>query len=322
VKNRDLLKAVQEEFRAYEGFVYKMRGFTIGNRDRLRHNFSSKVQLYPWYTGEIYVLDTAVIPKADRDDFETNEAKRVLDLAVKQLLSAFEDAAESFQATGVADERIEKYSRAVARIEAEVEANIQNSDFETYTQLNDILKDLRRQEKKASPKNRPIAHELIKRAERLQKRLTKETETSQTEAERRKKAAKEETLLPLAQLIPADTLATTPQENLTQLEPSTTVEKDSFASQNASALLLPDEKEALSGMMDQDSLLSTTLSPQSSRTLSQVLLEAGWSLDGDCKRLITLLEVSLESIVLDKLLYQSIIADFEDRLINDTTASM
>jgi hypothetical protein len=332
LKNRDILKAIQEEFRAYEGFVYKMRGFTIGNRDRLRYCFSPKVQLYPWYTGEIYVLDTSVIPKADRDDFETNEAKRALDIAVMQQLSALEDAAESFQATGVADERVEKYSREVARIEAEVEANTQESDFETYTQLNDILKDLRRQEKKASPKNQPIARDLIKLAERLQKRLANETETSQTEAARRKRAAKEEKPSPLAQQIPTDTLATFSQERLIQLESSSPIETISYASQNTLVFQHPrDEKYASSDIMpttsnmvemSQHSSPSVTLSPQLSRTLSQVLLEAGWSLDGDCKRLVTLLEVTLENIVLDKLLYQSILADFEDRLNNDLTASV
>lgn len=331
-KDRDLLKAIQEEFRAYEGFVYKMKGFTIGNRDRLRHCFSSKVQLYPWYTGEIFVLDTAVVPKADRDDFETNEAKRVLDLAVMQQLSTLEDKAESFQATGVADERVEKYRKEVARIEAEVEANRQDSDFETYTLLNDILKDLRRQEKKASPKNKPIAHELIKHAERLQKRLARDTETSQTEAARRKRAAKEEKLLPQVQQTSLDTLATSSQEKFAQLAPSSPFEAVSYASQNTPTLQLTgDEKDASLSMIPttshpvivgKDSSPSITLSPQSARTLAQVLLEAGWSLDGDCKRLVTLLQVSLESILLDKLLYESVLADFEDRLNNDVTASI
>src|SRR5258708_5141467 len=136
-RDRHLREAVEQEFSAYEGFVYKMKGFTVGDRDRLRRCFSPKPQLYPWYTGEVYVLDTAVIPKADRDDFETNEAKRALDLAVMQVLSDLEDAAENFQATGLADERVEKYLVEVTDIERQVEANTQESDFQTYTQLNE-----------------------------------------------------------------------------------------------------------------------------------------------------------------------------------------
>jgi Histidine kinase-, DNA gyrase B-, and HSP90-like ATPase len=55
-----------------EGFVYKVKGFTIGDRHRLRRAFSRKPQLYPWYTGEIYVIDENVVPNAERDDFETS----------------------------------------------------------------------------------------------------------------------------------------------------------------------------------------------------------------------------------------------------------
>src|SRR6266571_808707 len=191
-RDRSLRDAMEQEFRAYEGFVYKMKGFTVGNRDRLRHCFSSKPQLYPWYTGEVYVLDTAIVPKADRDDFETNEAKRALELAVMQQLSTLEDTAENFQATGVADERVEKYHTELARIENEVDTNPQINDYEAYTRLNDILKDLRRQQKKASSDKRATAADIIKRAERLQKRLKKETETPQPEATRRKRTANEE----------------------------------------------------------------------------------------------------------------------------------
>ena len=218
-RDRSLREAVEQEFLAYEGFVYKKKGFTVGNRDRLRHCFSPKPQLYPWYTGEVYVIDTAIVPKADRDDFETNEAKRALDLAVMQELSLLEDAAENFQATGVADERVEKYLVEVANIERDVDANLQDSDFETYTQLNEILKDLRRQEKKASPNKRIIAHDIIKRAERLQKRLAKETETSQTEAARRKRAANEEQTLPSIQQTFIDTQQPAPEERMIRSAP-------------------------------------------------------------------------------------------------------
>src|SRR5207245_7175741 len=122
------------------------------------------------------------------------------------------------------------------------------------------------------------------------------------------------------------------QERLHKSIPSPPITTISYSSQNALSLQHPrDEKDASSGIMpttsnmvemSQHSSPSATLSPQLSRTLTQVLLEAGWSLDGDCKRLVSLLEVTLENIVLDRLLYQSILADFEDRLNNDLTASV
>jgi hypothetical protein len=326
-RDRHLREIVEQEFSAYEGFVYKMKGFTVGDRDRLRQRFAPKPQLYPWYTGEIYVLDAAVVPKADRDDFETNEAKRALDLAVMQVLSDLEDAAENFQATGLADERVEKYLAEIVEIERQVEANAQESDLQTYTQLNEILKDLRRQEKKASPDKRTIAHDIMKRAERLQRRLEKETETSQTEAARRKRAANVEPSVPPPSHPLAQAQLLLPEEGLGQ----------AAAPSSPEAGPLPSQAVPLLQAMESDgaaSRTSTSLTaappeadqpppspPPSPRTLESILLEAGWRVDGDCNRLLALLQASLESVLIDRTLYNSILADFEDRLTNDVTAT-
>jgi hypothetical protein len=303
MENRDrslkLREAVEEEFRAYEGFVYKMKGFTVGNRDRLRHCFSSKPQLYPWYTGEVYVLDTGVVPKADRDDFETNEAKRALEFAVAQELSKLEDTAENFQATGVADERVEKYLAEIKLIENQVDTNTQSNDYETYTRLNEILKDLRRQQKKASPDKRSLASDIVKRAERLQKRLAKETETPQPEATKRKRAANEEVQPQSTQINFVEIQATRPQEIAENLVP-----------------VIPDVITPTIPSLDLFSAPTSPPSTPSLRRLENVLLETGWSLDGECARLVKLLQESLESIILDKALYHSILTDIEDRLNN------
>lgn len=330
-RDRSLREIVEQEFLAYEGFVFKKKGFTVGNRDRLRHCFSSKPQLYPWYTGEIYVIDTAIVPKADRDDFETNEAKRALDLAVMQELSLLEDAAENFQATGVADERVAKYLVEVADLEREVDANAQESDFKAYTQLNEILKDLRRQEKKASPDKRASAHDIIKRAERLQRRLAKETETSQTEAARRKRAANEELPVPPTPQLFVDTRLPSPEERVIPSAPLPPSEEDSPPVQRVPPFssLVSNEAAAsasapLAALFPLDGPKPSPLpssSPSSQRTLETILLEAGWRVDGDYKRLVALLQASLESVLFDRTLYNSMLADFEDRLTNDVTAT-
>jgi len=300
-RDRSLRDAMEQEFRAYEGFVYKMKGFTVGNRDRLRHCFSSKPQLYPWYTGEVYVLDTAIVPKADRDDFETNEAKRALELAVMQQLSTLEDTAENFQATGVADERVEKYHTELARIENEVDTNPQINDYEAYTRLNDILKDLRRQQKKASPDKRAVASDIMKRAERLQKRLAKETETPQPEATRRKRTANEEKQPQPAQPSLVETQVPQAKEAPENFAPDTLV-TPTLTSPDLEPFSMP--------------ISSSALSTLPVRKLENVLMEAGWSLDGDCARLVNLLQASLESALLDKALYNGVLTDFEDRLNN------
>jgi len=67
----------------WQGFAYKCKGFTIGNRNQLVKMFTlGNGTLYRWYTGEIYVIDEHVIPNTARDDFESNAAKSQLEIAV------------------------------------------------------------------------------------------------------------------------------------------------------------------------------------------------------------------------------------------------
>jgi hypothetical protein len=178
-----------EERTSYEGFVYKMKGFTVGDRQKLRTMFERKPQLYPWYTGEIYVIDTDVVPNAERDDFETNPAKRMLTLAVRDKLKELEQEAERVQAQGVADDRVEKYQRDLAKLEQEIAAG-EHDDYEAYSKLDSMLIDLGRQKRKASAENQKIADDITKRAKSLQKQLRRDVDTPRPTAERRKQAAR------------------------------------------------------------------------------------------------------------------------------------
>lgn len=298
LQSRDskLREAFAKEFVAYEGFVYKMKGFSVGGRDRLRNCFLPKPVLYQWYTGEIYVVDDEVIPKADRGDFETNKAKEDLEMAVLDALSKLEEAAEKFQASGVADEHIDKYERELERIEKEVASNTQRSDLQTYTVLNDILKDLRRQQKVASPEKRPIADSILKRAEHLQKQIAKERAEPLPEATRRKRAANVEHRPPMAR----ETLAEPPHE---------------LSNNNTPVTALADQESLFSQepLSDNNTIVLAAVTPSSKR-LEEILLEVGWRLDEDCITLIRLLQESLENMLLDTGLYQGVLSDFEDRL--------
>ncbi len=147
----------------YEGFVYKVKGFTVGDRNKLRTAFARKAQLYSWYTGEIYVIDHNVIPNAERDDFETNQAKRSLEMAVNIELAKLETQVETFQASGVASERVDKYQTEVDIIEEQVNTNTHADDFVTYSRLDEIGRDLRRQKIKVDAVKRPTADDLTKR---------------------------------------------------------------------------------------------------------------------------------------------------------------
>ena len=131
------------------------------------------------------LLDPAIVPNAERDNFETNQAKLALEIALTEevKLRLLPDA-ERFQAQGVAHERILKYSEELTQIETQLQGNSPSAggetyapDFKTYSRLDSILDDIKRQKGGASLEDRPQADEIIRRAERLQKQLRKEAET-------------------------------------------------------------------------------------------------------------------------------------------------
>ena len=176
----------------YEGFVYKVKGFTIGDRQNLRLLFKRKPQLYSWYSGEIYVLDSNIIPNAERNDFEENQAKRALTFAVSNELSKLEKEVEDFRDRGVAHERIEKYTTEVRDINISNLANVQDNEaaFEAYSRLNTIIDDLAKQKNHADLENKKIAVDLVTQAKALQQQLRKEADSPTPEEAKKKRAAK------------------------------------------------------------------------------------------------------------------------------------
>jgi molecular chaperone HtpG len=102
-------------YTALGGFLYKMKGFTVGSRSKLRNAFKQQ-QLYPWWTGEVYVLNSRVVPNAARDDFEYNNASYAMERSVDSTLrEVYESDAAKFQGVERAREVVEK---ALGRFEA------------------------------------------------------------------------------------------------------------------------------------------------------------------------------------------------------------
>ncbi|CAN5863811.1 hypothetical protein BH23GEM7_BH23GEM7_30710 [soil metagenome] len=199
------------EIAQYEGLVYKMKGFTVGGRDRLARMFSRKPQLYRWISGEVYVLDPEVIPNAARDDFETNHAKERLEVA---LLEAFDTQllaeVERYQARSVASRRIEEAGVDIEQIEQELAGTAAKTrfpnNFERYSRVSTILEQLKRQKKAATHEDQKTADAIIARAKSLQRKLTGEAASPTPEATRRKRAARKPT-----PPIPLDLPSTSPR---------------------------------------------------------------------------------------------------------------
>lgn len=155
----------------YQGFVYKSKGFTIGDRQKLRPYFTAgSGTLYHWYTGEIYVLDSDVIPNAERDDFETSPAKASLEAAVVEKLQELAKGAGKFQQEGVADEKIDKYVTDFSNLQSNFERK--SIDLSSaLVELDQIIKEVRKQKPKASTEKKEAAEELLTNADKLHKKI-------------------------------------------------------------------------------------------------------------------------------------------------------
>lgn len=181
----------------YEGLIYKVKGFSVGDRNKPRPLFD-RAQLYAWYTGEIYVLDPDVIPNAERNDFETSPAKQALEAA---LLTDFNlklrKIAEKFQAAGKADDTIAGYEKDLVKLGKDLDpdplkGNLTPDDqLEALRHIGNVIDDLPKRKRSASPDVAGKVEGLLALARRLQKLLRRKIEEPASEADRRKKANKE-----------------------------------------------------------------------------------------------------------------------------------
>ncbi len=117
-----LPKKIDDDERA--GFVYKLKGFTIGKVGDLRDAFKGRSMLYPWWTGEVYILNAKVIPTTARDAFEYSPASYALEASVHDGLSPFRKDAEIFQLVTRADKIVARIADDYARLEGKAAAGI------------------------------------------------------------------------------------------------------------------------------------------------------------------------------------------------------
>jgi guanyl-specific ribonuclease Sa len=156
----------------YQGFVYKTKGFTIGNREKLiPYRTAGAGTLYRWYTGEIYVLDNKVVPNAGRDDFETSPAKAALETAVSAKLLELIRVANKFQQETSANQKIDRIIAEFKDLESKLKSTIPSDAF---IKLSQIISEINKQKGKASSEKKDAAQVVLTRAEKLHKEIRKE----------------------------------------------------------------------------------------------------------------------------------------------------
>ncbi len=175
-----LFEKDESEFNApwredYEGFVFKIKGFTIGSRTRLQSMFKQP-PLYRWYTGEIYVLDPDVVPNAGRDWFETSDATDRLMTRVRAALVQLEKRASDIQVEGRADDTVNKVVSEIAGLEANwIEATTIGQRLEVVTQLSRLEDQLKAQRAKASTEIKKLVPDFDRRAKRIKDEFNSES---------------------------------------------------------------------------------------------------------------------------------------------------
>ncbi len=180
---------VPDEYEDSRGFVYKVKGFTIGDNTRLQNLFKvGSATLYHWYTGEIYVVDDAVIPNTERDDFEANSAYEQLREKVKDALKDLERHASRFQAREKAAEDFRGATARLGAIEGEIKKDV-GDRFEHLSELDQIITRLEKQKAKLAADLKDAAKATLKKAHTLKDAVRKAIEKPTANEKRRKKAA-------------------------------------------------------------------------------------------------------------------------------------
>lgn len=182
----------------FEGFIYKVKGFSIGDRNKLRSRFP-RPQLYPWFTGEVYVTDPLVVPNAERNDFETSSAKQTLEFELQEdFKTHLKPLAEKFQAQEKAAEEIDKHANQLAALEKDFSApagseTVLHEDLlERIRSLGNMIEDLPSRKKAAKADAAQRADALLVRAKALHKSLVKLVQNPGSEVKKRRQEANTE----------------------------------------------------------------------------------------------------------------------------------
>ncbi len=162
---------IPDEYADHRGFVYKMKGFTIGDNTKLRDVFRRGTStLYWWYAGEIYVIDPKVLPNTARDDFETNNAQRRLEKHVHDTLRSLETRVAQHQENERALRVFTDRQKYLLRLEEAIRA-ASYPPLDTYSEVDKVIDDLKGQKNKLPKDDRTWGQDIITRFEKAKRQI-------------------------------------------------------------------------------------------------------------------------------------------------------
>lgn len=299
-----------DEYEDYRGLVYKVKGFTIGNRSRLREYFpTARGTLYYWCTGEVYVTDDTVTPNAARNDFEASPEKLQLETAVGETLGSLNLIVERFQERNNADKEFEKVALYLDEVEKKIAGYNLRDCKEAHQLLDRYLYNLTRKQKKTTL-DANIAQETIRRTEMLRDRVRQMIDhpdgpATQSTANRSSSA---NTVAP--------TVSSTSRATTTATRPAPSASSSERGS-GAAATLQP----AANGTSPLAATPKAASSLPPTRTLLQVFEQSVFDVGGSCTQLLQILDTSLSSVLTPEM-YERVLGDLEARLEDEVTGEM
>ena len=291
-----------DEYADYRGLVYKVKGFTIGNRSRLREHFTTaRGTLYYWCTGEVFVIDENVTPNAARNDFEASPEKLQLETAVGDTLRDLNATVARFQKQNNADKEFEKASKYLDEVEKKIASFNLRECKEAHQFLERSLYSLQEKQKKTTL-DANFVQETIRRTERLRDRVRQmidypDEPATQSTANRPSSAGTVSPILPLPSrpAAPATKPVSVPSASSSERGPS--------------------------AVSPQPLAPNSVLSLQPTKTLLQVFEQSGFDISGSCTQLLQIVDRSLSS-VLAKETYEQVLGDLEARLEYEVTGEI
>lgn len=275
---REAISTTNHEFEDFAGFIFKVKGFSIGDRGYMRSWFP-KSQVYPWWTGEVYITSTHIIPTSARDDFEAGLARDEFERAVRDELRKLSKEAMQAQETRRAAYVIETCEHDLADIERQIDNADKSTydEFKIYKELGDVIDKLEGQKSKATSSDKRKTVKLLANAKELQEIAKALNTSTESIADRKRQVVKAK-----VDAVNVGDSDSGGEKGKVDVKPTKPVE------------------------------LEETPRP---RLLVQVVRELGWIIDSDSEKLIAVLgQVFADNLGTDSILYAQIISDIEDRL--------
>lgn len=281
---------IPDQYADYRGFVYRVKGFTIGDNLRLQDRFKKgNSALYWWYMGEIFVLDHNVVPNAARDDFEASIAKAQLEIQVQKALNNLEAIASDYQQEGRAHTVIERSETQLQACEEKI-ASQRYDSYQMYSELDKLVQALDSQKRNANVEQRQRAESLVQRAKKLQQVVSNKTDDVPLHPKKPKKTSKQ---------MPS------PPHSLFSTE------------QHSEDFVNPEQVAELSTTPASNPNIGSVTEPRPIRTLMELFENASWDVTEDCTRLIQVIDASFSDVLVrGSDTYQKLLDDIEAKLNN------